>query len=215
MKRTTQILSQVAQPAVPRNTIVTSDCVAFMAGLPDACVDLTVTSPPYDDLRDYDGYSFEFEKIADELYRVTKDGGVLVWVVGDRIHRGRSLTSFRQALYMQHCGFICHDVMIYRKKNTPFMRSNAYTNCYEFMLVMSRGRVKTFNPLKQKTVRHGFEMLAHNEGDLVFDPMCGAGTTPKMAALLGRDYLGVDVSAQYTELARKRIEGEVQLAVAS
>ncbi|MDR0516261.1 MAG: site-specific DNA-methyltransferase, partial [Fibromonadaceae bacterium] len=72
-----------------------ADCVDFMTAMPDECIDLAVTSPPYDNLRDYKGYSFEFEQIADGLFRVIKEGGVLVWVVGDKINGGRSLTSFR------------------------------------------------------------------------------------------------------------------------
>ncbi|WP_238374892.1 DNA methyltransferase, partial [Helicobacter heilmannii] len=85
-----------------------------------------------------------------------KKGGVAVWVVGDKIKNGnKSLTSFRHALYFQEIGFNVHDVMIYAKKNTPFMRSNAYTNSYEYMFVFSKGKPKTFNPLKEATARHG------------------------------------------------------------
>ena len=134
-----------------------------MSAMPENCVHLTVTSPPYDSLRDYQGYDFPFEAIADQLYRVTAEGGVLVWVVGDRIKGGRSLTSFRQALYFQEIGFSAHDVMIYQKKNTPFMRSNAYTNAYEMMFVLSKGKPATFNPLKVRTRRQGYEMLPHNK----------------------------------------------------
>lgn len=122
-----------------------------MKKLPNDCIDLVVTSPPYDDLRNYKGYKFDFENIAKELFRITKKGGVVVWVVGDKIKNGnKSLTSFRQSLFFQEIGFNVHDVMIYRKKNTPFMRSNAYTNCYEFMFVFSKGKPNTFNPLKTK-----------------------------------------------------------------
>ena len=92
------------------------DCMEFMRGMESNTVALTITSPPYDNLRRYDGYTFNFEGIADELYRVTEKGGVVVWVIGDRINQGRSLTSFRQGLYFQSIGFSMHDVMIYRKK---------------------------------------------------------------------------------------------------
>ena len=126
-------------------------------------IHLTVTSPPYDDMRIYDGFEFQFEEIANQLYRLTKPGGVVVWVVGDKISSGRTLTSFRQGLYFQSIGFNVHDVMIYQKQNTPFMRSNAYTNCYEFMYVLSKGAPKTFNPLLEPTVRSGYEMLTHNK----------------------------------------------------
>ena len=54
-----------------------------MARMPDGFVDLTVTSPPYDNLRTYNGYCFDFENVAKELFRITKQGGIVVWVVGD------------------------------------------------------------------------------------------------------------------------------------
>lgn len=147
------------------NKIYLSDCVELMKLMDRDFIDLTVTSPPYDNLRDYKGYHFDFQGIAQQLYRVTKNGGIVVWVVGDRIFKGnRTLTSFRQAIYFQEIGFNVHDVMIYKKKNTPFMRSNAYTNCYEFMYVFSKGSPKTFNPIKENTVRQGIEMMPFNKG---------------------------------------------------
>lgn len=247
------------------------DCVEVMRGLPAGSIDLTVTSPPYDQLRDYRGYQFDAERVARELLRVTKEGGVVVWVVGDRIRGGRSMTSFRQAVMFQDVGFVVHDVMIYQKRNTPFMRSNAYTNCWEFMFVLSKGGPpKTFNPLKTPTVRNGEELLTFNkrpdginrkrkatlnsektrtniwtyavgaggttkdkiafrhpavfpeklaaehilswtnEGEVVLDPMCGSGTTCKMAMLHRRRYLGIDISEEYVNIARQRIEDAKQ-----
>ena len=147
------------------NNIYHNDCVSFMKSMEDNFIDLTVTSPPYDNLRDYKGYHFNYEEIAEELFRVTKKGGVVVWVVGDKIFKGnKTLTSFVHALYFQKIGFNVHDVMIYKKKNTPFMRSNAYTNCYEYMFVFSKGSPRVFNPLKDKTVRQGIEMMPYNKG---------------------------------------------------
>jgi len=147
------------------NEIYCSDCVAFMKNMKNNFVDLTITSPPYDELREYNGYKFDCNKIAKQLFRITKKGGVVVWVVGDKIRKGnRTLTSFRQALLFQSVGFNVHDVMIYKKKNTPFMRSNAYTNCFEFMFVFSKGTPKVFNPLREKTIRSGLEMLVYNKG---------------------------------------------------
>lgn len=146
------------------NKTYNENCLDTMSKIPNDCIDLVVTSPPYDDLRNYNGYTFDFENIAKELFRVLKDGGVVVWVVGDKIKNGnKSLTSFRQSLFFQEIGFNVHDVMIYRKKNTPFMRSNAYTNCYEFMFIFSKGKPNTFNPLKTKTVRSGKEKLVANK----------------------------------------------------
>jgi site-specific DNA-methyltransferase (adenine-specific) len=106
--------------------LYTADCVDFMASMPLECVDLLVTSPPYNNLRNYKGYSFAFEQTAESLFTVIKKGEVLVWVVGDKINGGRSLTSFRQGIYFQEIGFNMHDVMICQKKNTPFMCPNAY-----------------------------------------------------------------------------------------
>ena len=127
--------------------------------------DLTVTSPPYEDLRNYNGYTFDPAAMMKAIYRVIKDGGVCVWVVGDKINGGRSLVvSFDHAFIAKEAGFIVHDVMIYQKKNTPFMRSNAYTNCYEFMFVLSKGKPKTFNPIMVPTVRNGWEKGVSNKG---------------------------------------------------
>jgi len=82
------------------NKIYNENCLETMARMPDCFVDLTVTSPPYDDMRTYNGYCFDFENVAKELFRVTKNGGVVVWVVNDKTSKGtESLTSFRQALY--------------------------------------------------------------------------------------------------------------------
>src|SRR5690625_6341873 len=96
------------------NEIIQGDCLEVMRDIPDSSVDLTVTSPPYDNLRTYNGFEWDFERIAKELYRVTKDGGVVVWVVGDSTVKGsETLTSFRQAIYFQEIGFNVHDTMIY------------------------------------------------------------------------------------------------------
>lgn len=255
------------------NKFHVANSVEFMRDRMNAdSIDLTVTSPPYDNLRNYNRYKFEFENMADELFRVTKKGGIVVWVVGDKIIKGnKSLTSFKQGLYFQKIGFNVHDVMIYAKKNTPFMRSNAYTNGYEYMFILSKGKPKTFNPLKEPTVRSGMEMLVHNKGadaknnkvlkelkkektknniwyyavglggstrdrnafnhpaifpeslaqdhilswsnkgDIVFDPMCGSGTTCKMAALNNRNYIGIDISKEYINIAEERLNDTLGL----
>lgn len=215
-------------------------------------------------MRHYDGYSFDAKETLRELHRVMKSGAVCIWVVGDKtINGSKSLTSFRHAFFAEEAGFNIHDVMIYQKKNTAFMRKNGYTNCFEWMFVFSKGKPKTFNPLMEKTARHGpdraqfnkgadgmntyrkmelkkekvrtniwqyavgggsadkiaFEHPAifpeklaedhvlswSNSGDIVFDPMCGSGTTCKMAAIHDRHYIGIDVSAEYADLAKRRI----------
>lgn len=130
------------------NVAYNMDCLDGMKQLPDKSVDLTVTSPPYDNLRAYNGYSFDWHKTIKELYRVTKDGGVVVWVVNDQTVDGsESGTSFRQALYAMECGFNLHDTMIYRKINYVPLTHNRYEQCFEFMFVLSKGKPKTFNPI--------------------------------------------------------------------
>ena len=103
------------------NKIYNENCIETMAKMPDKFIDLTVTSPPYDNLRTYKGYSFDFENVAKELWRITKQGGVIIRVVGDQTKDGsESGTSFKQALYFKELGFNLHDTMIYRKQNyTP------------------------------------------------------------------------------------------------
>ena len=259
---------------LPINQIICGNCAEIMKSWPDECIDLTVTSPPYDDLRDYEGYTFDFETfetIVKELYRITKPGGVVVWVVGDATINGSETgTSFKQALYAKDIGFNLHDTMIYEKAGFSNPSNNRYHQVFEYMFIFSKGRPKTFNPLKDRknkwngswgnisnrqkngilikkekttcneygmrfniwryTNGKGFgqkdeisyrhpatfpEQLAadhiiswSNPGDIVLDPMCGSGTTCKMALKLGRRFIGIDIAEEYCEIARKRVEAE-------
>jgi site-specific DNA-methyltransferase (adenine-specific) len=130
------------------------NCLDTMDLMASGSVDLVVTSPPYDNLRDYKGYSFEFEKIAQELYRVVKTGGVVVWVVGDATIKGNETgTSFKQALYFKEIGFNLHDTMIWDKGSAAYPASHKsvrYSNIFEYMFVFSKGRPKTINLIKDK-----------------------------------------------------------------
>lgn len=241
--------------------------------MPSDCVDLTVTSPPYDNLRKYNGFTFDFEGIARELYRVTKPGGVVVWVVGDATVKGSETgTSFRQALYFKDvCGFNLHDTMIYAKNSYMPLTHNRYEQAFEFMFVLSKGRPVRWNPLlvpcatagtkrqrggskqresgyaerrreeatmvalvkqaaniftydvgKNDKTAHNApfpEQLAadhiatwSNPGDTVLDPFMGSGTTGKMAALMSRNFIGIDISQEYVDLARERIAAAQQKA---
>lgn len=249
--------------------IYTGDCLKIMREWPEACIDLTVTSPPYDNLRTYNGYVFDFEAIANQLYRVTKKGGVVVWVVGDSTINGtESGTSFKQALYFKEIGFNLHDTMIYGKLNFIPLTHNRYEQEFEFMFVLSKGGPRSFHPLTEKArgwgdVHHlarkgyGFkegafrrrnesitigetkrrgnvwyyacgnsgnnhqapfpESLARdhivswsNDGDTVLDPMCGSGTTCKMAVRNKRHFIGIDISEEYCELSRRCIDAEMR-----
>ena len=125
------------------------DCVSGMKLLDNSFIDLTITSPPYDDIRDYNGYEFNFQEIAKELYRVTKDGGIVVWIVSDKTHNfSESGTSFRQALYFKEIGFKIYDTMIFAKKNPIPLNHRRYEQQFEYMFIFSKGKPSTFNPLK-------------------------------------------------------------------
>ena len=131
-----------------KNKVIQGDCLEVMKDIPDKSIDMVLTSPPYDNLRDYNGYSFDFEGIAKEIYRVLKDGGVCVWIVGDATIKGsESGTSFRQALYFKEIGFNLHDTMMYRKINYIPLTHNRYEQEFEYMFVFSKGKPKTFNPI--------------------------------------------------------------------
>jgi site-specific DNA-methyltransferase (adenine-specific) len=136
------------------NKIYNENCLDTMAKMPTGFVDLVVTSPPYDNLREYKGYVFDFETIANQLYRITKVGGIVVWVVGDAtINGSESGTSFRQALYFMQCGFKLHDTMIYQKNSCAYpshKNSNRYSQMFEYMFVFSNGIPKTHNLICDK-----------------------------------------------------------------
>lgn len=144
------------------NKVTCGNNVELCKQLPDNCIDLIVTSPPYDQIRNYNkklddsvlynGYSFPFDDLASELYRITKDGGVIVWVVGDGTDENGSETgtSFRQALKFKELGFNLHDTMIYEKNGCSFPSKNKYYQVFEYMFVFSKGKPKTCNLLKDR-----------------------------------------------------------------
>lgn len=148
------------------NKIYNGDCLETMARMPDEFIDLTVTSPPYDDLRHYNSL-FDLDKICIELYRITKQGGVCVWVVGDKTMNGsESGTSFRQALKFLDCGWSLHDTMIFKKKNPmPYIKKNCYTQAFEFMFVFSKGTPKTANMLTEPCDYAGISITSTNTNE--------------------------------------------------
>lgn len=250
--------------------ILNMDCVEAMKLMPDECVDLTVTSPPYDNLRTYQGFSWDFEATAKELYRITKQGGVVVWVVGDATVKGSETgTSFKQALYFKEVGFNLHDTMIFQKINPiPQIFRKRYNNEFEYMFILTKGFIKTCNPIKIDCIHAGLKLngttyknfsaseqkrnklanpvskqkikgniwsyvvgkkkedqeakehpapfpcqLANdhivswsNENDIVFDPFMGSGTTAKMAILNNRKFIGCEISENYCEIIKERLE---------
>ena len=127
------------------NKIYNENCLETMAKMPDNFIDLAVTSPPYDGMRTYNGYSFDFENIAKELYRVVKDGGVIVWIVGDATVNGSETgTSFRQALFFKEIGFNLYDTMFYEKASR-IPTEGRYYNTVEYMFILSKGKPKALN----------------------------------------------------------------------
>lgn len=237
------------------NTIYNENCLDTLARMKEAFIDLTVTSPPYDNLRTYNGYSFDFPQVAQELYRVTKPGGIVVWVIGDATLKGSETgTSFRQALYFKELGFNLHDTMIYEKNSAAYpahKKSIRYTQIFEYMFILSKGKPKTVNLIWDKPNKYAghkdfsgklkkpvpdysprnniwryvtsFNKVTHpapfpealardhilswsNEGDIVYDPFIGSGTTAKMAVLTNRKFIGSEISKEYCETANNRLK---------
>ena len=153
----THLLSLEGKVEMEVNKIYNMDCLDGLRMLESGCIDLTVTSPPYDNLRTYDGHikqwTFDkFKEIGKELFRVTKPGGVVVWVVADQTKNGtESGTSFRQALYFKECGFNLHDTMVWLKDGGGAVGSNkCYTQNFEYMFVFSKGIPKAINLIYDK-----------------------------------------------------------------
>ena len=253
---------------IPINQIICGDNVETMKAFPDDCIDLVVTSPPYDNLRTYGGHSWDFEGVAQQLWRIIKPGGVVVLVVADATIDGSETgTSFRQALRFMEIGFRLHDTMIWNKTGFTAVGSLQvrYAPVFEFMFVLSKGDVKAFNPIKDRVVLNSDDrqfrtirqrdgttkQLSHkpkpsvsgamgiryaiwdvpnpgvsgnlhpavfpealardhilswsNEGDIVLDPFSGSGTTAKMAKLMGRQFIGIEINPEYCEIAAERL----------
>lgn len=251
------------------NKILHGDCVEILKKISENSIDLVITSPPYDNLRSYKGYKFEFEKIAELLFKVISPGGIVVWVVGDATINGSETgTSFKQALFFQKIGFNLHDTMIFKKQNPiPQIYRKRYSNEFEYMFVFSKGTVKTHNPIMVDSLHAGLKLgsttyknyskndqkrtkfanpvknkkikgniwqyvvgkkkedqeaknhsapfpckLAEDhilswtkKGDVVLDPMCGSGTTCRMAKVLNRKFIGIDISKEYVKMSEKRL----------
>ena len=251
--------------------LLNGDCIEEMAKMDANSIDLTVTSPPYDNLRTYEG-SLQWnediwKQVLEGLYRVTKEGGVVVWVVGDATVKGSETgTSFKQALYAMECGFNLHDTMIYEKGNKPPLNHPRYEQAFEYMFILSKGKPSSVSLLTQPCInagkintgtvrnsgsddlaqKHGAgkpykerkplaniwrynvgnvcksakvnhpakfpEQLAHdhiiswsNEGDTVFDPFMGSGTTGLAAKQLNRNFIGIEKVEKYYEICKARV----------
>ena len=242
------------------------DAMTHLLRMKGESIDMVLTSPPYDNIRNYNGFSWNFHGIVHELFKVLKPGGVVIWNVADQtIKGGESGTSFRQALHFMESGFTLHDTMIYEKNNPMPSGGDRYHQAWEYIFCFSKGKPKTFNPIEVKAkygggesnmknrgtdgnlnynkkprkeftkvrnvfaysigggistrdkIAHGHpaimpEKLANdqiitwsNEGDLVYDPFTGAGTTAKMALSNGRHFIGSEISKEYCDLTNERL----------
>lgn len=257
------------------NKIINGNCVDVMKELDENSIDLCITSPPYDNLRVYKGYTFPIDDIIKQLYRIIKVGGVVVWVVSDATINGSETgTSFRQALKFMDAGFNLHDTMIFKKANPiPQIYRKRYNNEFEYMFVFSKGAVKTHNPIMVRCLHAGLELkgttyknyskgeqkrgklaspvknekikgniweyvvgkkaedqeakghpapfpcalaMDHikswsNPNEIVLDPMCGSGTTCVSALALNRKFIGIDISKEYCEIAKKRVLSRIDI----
>ena len=142
------------------NRIICGDCLGVMKDIPDKSIDMVLTSPPYDNLRTYNGSldwgEHIWKPVIQELFRIVKDGGVVVWVVGDATIKGSETgTSFKQTLYFKEIGFNLHDTMIYKKSNYPPLTHNRYEQCFEYMFIFSKGKPKTFKPIMVESKHKG------------------------------------------------------------
>jgi DNA modification methylase len=246
------------------------DCLKLMQTIPDGTVNLTVTSPPYDNLREYNGNNAAWGErvwraVLESLYRVTASGGVVVWVVGDATIKGSETgTSFRQALYAMECGFNLHDTMIWTKGKFSAVGAlkTRYAPVFEYMFIFTKGSLHTFNPIKDRLNKSAGQLVSgkirqkdgsmkpkssagkitaalgqrfnvweqcpqqgknvhpapfplqlaadhilswSNPGDLVLDPFMGSGTTGIACKETNREFIGIELDAQYYNIACDRI----------
>ena len=247
------------------------DHLQVLASFPDNSIDLIITSPPYDDLRSYQGYRYIYYLFGMTVSRILKQGGVMVYIIGDQVkHNSESLSSYRHIEFFHSiCNLNLHDTMIYEKSCFANPSSTRSHQIWEYMFVLSKGKPKTIHLLKDRPnkTKYNFgksrrkvdgsmtyagdteriqldefgnrfniwryntakgsiatDEYAHthpaifpedlaedhirmwsNEGDVVLDPMCGSGTVCKMAHKLHRNYIGIDCSQEYCDIAKKRV----------
>lgn len=138
------------------DSVICGDNCEVMRQWPDECIDLVVTSPPYDDLREYGKHEWDFYGVAWNLARLLKHGGVIVWNVADATKNGSETgTSMRQALHFQRMGLNLHDTMIWHKPNAMPLNDNRYEQAWEYCFILSKGKPSVWNPLKEKSAFAG------------------------------------------------------------
>lgn len=255
---------------IPINQIICGNNIDVLKSFPNECIDLVITSPPYDDLRDYNEYHINYDILIEHLYRILKNGKIVVFIIQDRINnKAKTTSSFYIMNKFQQYGFLLHDIMIFEKTNfMPQFKKKRFPNAFDFMFIFSKGDVDTFNPIMVKSLytlqyKHStyrqkngltktrnktniaskeFKIIGNvwkyevgtpstndkfafqhpaifpedlardhiytwsNQGDIVIDPFSGSGTTCKMAYLMKRNYIGIDISQDYCDIAKKRLQ---------
>ncbi len=252
------------------NSIICGDCVDVMKKMPSNSIDLVVTSPPYDSVRKYNGFSYDLHKTGEELFRILKDGGIIAMVIQDQTKNfGKSLTSFRTVVdWVDNIGFKLFETVIYRKHGTEgAWWTHRFRVDHEYMPIFIKGERPAFfnkeplkipsihggkvmtgsgnrrtdgkttktitrpinamkcrgtiwdylnagdkNPLKRKhpavfpdKIPHDFIQCFCPPGGIVLDPFVGSGSTAVSAKQLNRNYIGIDISKEYCQLAEERL----------
>lgn len=247
------------------NKCYNEDNIITLSNMEDDFIDLTVTSPPYGKLRKYNGFCFDFYKLADLLYKKTKEGGIVVWICQDQcINGGESCISFEQALYFKKIGFRLYDTMIWRKPSPQSPTEGRYYDVFEYMFIFSKGKPKTLNLIKDRKnksfgskskketrsckedrsykdgfrtvkefsrrfnvwdISRGINKTSHpavfpyklaldhiitwsDEGDLVYDPFIGSGTTAVACEDTKRLWIGSEISKEYCEITNGRLKNK-------
>ena len=258
---------------IPVNKIICDDNVKFLSTLPENCIDMVVTSPPYDNLRDYNGFQLDLSGVGEQLFRVLKPGGIVAVIIQDSTQDGRkTLTSFRMIVnWCDTIGFGLFENCIYSRQGVEgawwkkrfrvdheyiplFIKGKrpAYFNKEELKIPSKHGgktmtgaatrnkdgtqqksRSVYINPMKCRGTIWNYpqcgdgsklkhlhpatfpNLLPYDliqcfcpENGIVLDPFNGSGTTCVAAKSLNRQYIGVDCSQEYCDIAEKRIQQE-------
>jgi len=223
------------------NTIKNTDCLNFLGQINDEVIDLTITSPPYnlgakhhtggkifsaydeyiDEMDEYE-YQSQQIRVLDEIYRVTRQGGSIMYNHKNRIRDKKQITPyewllktkwtlkqelvwFNRSQNFDKCRFYPMTERIYwlsKGTNTNFINTiNQHDLIQDTPEGTSKDHKRAF-PLK--LVRR--LILCFPDAELIFDPYMGSGTTALAAIKEKRTYLGCEISKGYCDLANKRIE---------